>query len=107
MIYLKKKAMKNNGIIYFILIPVVLVIAFLLNSSHLNSEKKEINEWVVKHNYEHIKSEWQFTIFGSPYNYLHKGEYVFKVNVIDSLNNSKTLWVRTNAWGENDYEFDK
>ena len=35
---------------------------------------------------------------------INKGEYIWKVNVLDSVGKPNIIWVRTNILGENDYE---
>lgn len=95
--------MKNYNYLCFALIPIMIILAIIINTNHFNNEKKEINQWVVEHNYKLVSEEWQWTIFGTPYNYVHKGEYIWKVNVLDSIDKPHVVWVRTSSWYGNDY----
>jgi hypothetical protein len=81
-------------------------VAIIINTNHFKNEKTEIDQWILSHNYELVNKDWQWTPFGSPYNYVNRGEYIWKVNVKDSLNKPRVIWVRTNILGNNDYEFE-
>ncbi len=40
---------------------------------------KEIDRWASEHNYKVVHTDMQMTIFGSPFYYLNKGEYIYKI----------------------------
>lgn len=84
----------------------MIILSIFLIGANFDNKKQEINEWAKKNNYRIEKSEWQMTPFNSPFYYVNDGEYVWKVNVVDSLNNPHVWWVRTSIFG-NDYEEQK
>ncbi len=96
--------MKNIKIyLVFVLIPIAICIAWLINVNHFNNQQKEIHQWTTDHNYTIVDEDWQLTNIGSPFNYVHKSEYIWKLNVKDSLNKPQVIWVRTSSWYGNDY----
>lgn len=98
---------KINPYLVFVLIPIAICAALLINANHFDNQQKEIHEWVADHNYTLVDEDWQFTNIGSPFYYVHKGEYIWKLNVKDSINKSRVVWVRTSSWYGNDYEIEK
>ncbi len=60
---------------------------------------KEIDRWASEHNYKVVHTDMQMTIFGSPFYYLNKGEYIYKIE----LDNGDIWWLRTGVFS-NDYE---
>ena len=63
---------------------------------------KTIRKHFAEQNQEVKTCEYQFTIIGSPFFYVNKGQYIFKVE----LTNGEVWWIRTGVFS-NDYEKDK
>jgi hypothetical protein len=100
--------MKNiKPYLVFVLIPIAICVALIINANHFDNQQKEIHKWVADHNYTIVDEDWQLTVMGSPYNYVHKGEYIWKLNVKDSINQPHVVWVRTSSWCGNDYKVEK
>ena len=66
--------------------------------------KHQIHQWVSGRGYIVVDEDLQWTPIGTPFHYLNKGEYIWKLNVKDSLDNPRVVWVRTSSWNGNDYE---
>ena len=58
-----------------------------------------VDEWAAEKGYVIESKEVHFTIFGTPFYYLPKGQYIYEVK----LTNGEKWWVRTGVF-ENDYE---
>ena len=99
-----KKFSDVSPYLTFVLIPIMIIAAILINVAHYDSEVEDITEWSAKNHYKIITKDWQWTLIGTPFNYVHKGEYIWKLDVVDTLNQPHIIWVRTNSWSGNDYE---
>lgn len=89
--------------LYLILIGIVILSVLLfINSSVINSNMNDIKEHFTKENKEVKNIDYQYTIIGSPFFYVNKGQHIFKVE----LTNNEVWWVRTGVFTD-DYEKDK
>lgn len=61
-----------------------------------------IKEWASEKHCKVISYERNMTIYGSPYNYLNKGQYIYKVKIKDQNDKVQIWWIRTGMWF--DYE---
>lgn len=84
------------------LIIILFIVFIMIIGVRMDQTEQEINKWAVEHNHKVVQSEMQMTIFGSPFFYLNKGEYIYKIK----LDNGDIWWVRTGLFG-NDYEKEK
>ena len=87
----------------FALIPIMICSAIWINKDHFDKQEKEIHQWVSGHGYIVVDEDWQWSPIGTPFDYLNKGEYIWKLNVKDSLDKPHVIWVRTSSWNGNDY----
>lgn len=92
---------------FLLLICGIICLAIWCNIEHYHNEKKEINTWAKEHKYYITHMEMHWTVFGSPFNYVTKGEYIFQVDLTDENQISQRWWVRTSYWSDNDYLKDK
>lgn len=84
---------------YIIIIVFILLVLGFVNVSVMNSKEKEIKSWAIEKKYEIKSIDSQMTIIGSPFNYVNKGQFIYKV----ILTNNEVWWVRTGVFS-NDYE---
>ena len=84
---------------YIIVILFILLVLGFVQVSVMNSKETEIKNWAIENKYEIKSIDHQITIFGSPFNYVNKGQFIFKV----VLTNDEVWWVRTGVFS-NDYE---
>lgn len=87
---------------YILIVIALLVVMFVVSTSVINSKTNDIKEHFAKENKEVRTIEHQFTTFGSPFFYVNKGQYIFKVE----LTNDELWWVRTGVFSD-DYEKEK
>ena len=92
--------MKTITIILFVI--VILFVIGIINYYAINSHEDDIRKHFTEQNQEVKTCEYQFTIIGSPFFYVNKGQYIFKVELTDG----EVWWVRTSVFS-NDYEKDK
>ena len=85
--------------IKIIFIIIALIIAICVGVFVFDSKGKEIDQWADEKGYVIESKEVHFTIFGTPFYYLPKGQYIYEVK----LTNGEKWWVRTGVF-ENDYE---
>ena len=91
--------------IYFVfaLIPIMICVANWINKNHFDKQQKEIHQWVSGRGYIVVDEDLQWTPIGTPFHYLNKGEYIWKLNVKDSLDKPYVVWVRTTLLYGKDY----
>lgn len=77
----------------------LLVLFIMITGIRMDQTKSEIDEWASEYNYKVVHTEMQTTIFGSPFYYLNKGEYIYKIE----LDNGDIWWLRAGVFS-NDYE---
>ena len=87
----------------FALIPIMICIAIWVNKNHFDKQEKEIHQWVSERGYIVVDEDLQWTPIGTPFHYLNKGEYIWKLNVKDSLDKPYVVWVRTTLLYGKDY----
>jgi len=80
-------------------VVLLLFIGILLIVERIDSEKSEVNQWATEHNMSIQNIETHMTIFGTPFNYLNKGQRIYEVD----MTNGEKWWVRTGVFS-NDYE---
>ena len=88
-----------------IIIALVILVAVILGSK-IESGKDSVKNWARKNQYEVVNIETHMTIFGTPYNWLNKGENIFEVNIKTKEGKSEKWWIRTGVFSD-DYEKEK
>ena len=81
---------------------VILFVLGMINHYNINSHEDDIRKHFTEQNQEVKTCEHQLTIIDSPFFYVNKGQYIFKVELTDK----EVWWVRTGVFS-NDYEKDK
>lgn len=89
-------------IIKVILVIVIVILCIYCGVARLEQKENEIKKWASDHNYVIVSKEMNYTIFGSPFYYLGKGEHIYKL----TMDNGDIWWVRT-CYFSNDYEKEK
>ena len=77
----------------------MVVVVCLLVFGLYQYDKKTVQDWAATNHYNIKDMTMKWTPFGTPFYYVHKGEYIFKVE----MENHDVWWVRTNRWSGNDY----
>ena len=85
-----------------IIIAVLILVAVILISK-IESGKDSIKKWAQKNQYEVVNIETHMTVFGTPYNWLNKGEHIFEVIIKTKEGKSEKWWIRTGVFSD-DYE---
>ena len=85
--------------IRIIFFGVILLISICVVVYIFDAKGEEVDEWAAEKGYVIESKEVHFTIFGTPFYYLPKGQYIYEVK----LTNGEKWWVRTGVF-ENDYE---
>jgi hypothetical protein len=88
-----------------IIIAVVILLVVVLGSK-IEAGKDSVKNWAIKNQYEVINIETHMTIFGTPYNWLNKGENIFEVDIKTKEGKSEKWWIRTGVFSD-DYEKEK
>jgi hypothetical protein len=88
-----------------IIIALVILLVVVLGSK-IEAGKDSVKNWATKNQYEVINIETHMTIFGTPYNWLNKGENIFEVDIKTKEGKSEKWWVRTGVFSD-DYEKEK
>jgi hypothetical protein len=86
-------------------IALIILAGFILTSK-IESGKGSIKKWAQKNQYEIVDIETHMTIFGTPYNWLNKGEHIFEVIIKTKEGKSEKWWIRTGVFSD-DYEKEK
>jgi len=81
---------------------VILFLIVMFNNYAINSHENDIRKHFTEQNQEVKTCEYQITTIESPFYYCNKGQFIFKVELV----NGETWWVRTGVFS-NDYEKDK
>lgn len=84
----------------FIIIILLLLFGLVINFS-IQSGKSEVYQWSIKHNMEIKSIDVHMTQFNTPFYYINKGSYIYKVE----MTNGEIWWCRTGIF-ENDWEKD-
>lgn len=92
--------MKTFGVILLILFCVIILIGVY------SSQESSVYDWAKSKGYKVEKIESHLTPFGTPFYYLHKGNYIFEVWVITQDGNREHWWIRKNGLFSDDYEKD-
>jgi hypothetical protein len=88
-----------------IIIGVVILLVVVLGSK-IEAGKDSVKNWATKNQYEVVNIETHMTIFGTPYNWLNKGENIFEVDIKTKEGKSEKWWIRTGVFSD-DYEKEK
>ncbi len=88
-----------------IIIGVVILVVVILGSK-IQIGKDNIKKWAIENQYEIVNIETNMTIFGTPYNWLNKGENIFEVDIKTKDGVSEKWWIRTGVFSD-DYEKEK
>ena len=88
-----------------IIIALVILVAVILGSK-IEAGKDSVKNWATKNQYEVVNIETHMTIFGTPYNWLNKGENIFEVDIKTKEGKSEKWWIRTGVFSD-DYEKEK
>jgi len=88
-----------------IIIALVILVAVILGSK-IEEGKDSVKNWARKNQYEVVNIETHMTIFGTPYNWLNKGENIFEVDIKTKEGKSEKWWIRTGVFSD-DYEKEK
>jgi hypothetical protein len=88
-----------------IIIGVVILVVVILGSK-IQIGKDNIKKWAIENQYEIVNIETHMTIFGTPYNWLNKGENIFEVDIKTKDGVSEKWWIRTGVFSD-DYEKEK
>ena len=76
-----KKVFQIFGVIF-----IIGLVIFIL-ASKIEMGKDSVKQWAQKNQYEIIDIETHMTVFGTPYNWLNKGQNIFEVEI----NNQKQV----------------
>jgi hypothetical protein len=90
-------------ILLIIAAVVLLVVVF---GSKIEAGKDSVKNWAKKNQYEVVNIETHMTIFGTPYNWLNKGQNIFEVDIKTKEGKSEKWWIRTGVFSD-DYEKEK
>ncbi len=86
---------KNNfkafGFFIGIIILVVCIIFFVIKT-----ENDNIDEWITEHNYTQVDRERCWTIIGTPFNYVGKGQSIYKLTL--KKQNKTQVWFVRSGW---------
>jgi hypothetical protein len=88
-----------------IIIALVILVAVILGSK-IEAGKDSVKNWATKNQYQIVNIETHMTIFGTPYNWLNKGENIFEVDIKTKEGKSEKWWIRTGVFSD-DYEKEK
>jgi hypothetical protein len=88
-----------------IIIALVILVAVILGSK-IEAGKDSVKNWATKNQYEVVNIETHMTIFGTPYNWLNKGQNIFEVDIKTKDGKSEKWWIRTGVFSD-DYEKEK
>lgn len=91
-----------KSFLYVGLIILLLIFVLIVTGIRMEQTEKEVDKWAAENHYVIVSKEMNMTIFGSPFYYLNKGEYIYRV----VLDNGDIWWVRTGVLS-NDYEKEK
>lgn len=83
----------------------MILVAVILGSK-IEAGKDSVKNWATKNQYEVVNIETHMTIFGTPYNWLNKGENIFEVDIKTKDGKSEKWWIRTGVFSD-DYEKEK
>ena len=86
-------------------IALIILVGFILTAK-IESGKDSIKKWAQKNQYEVVDIETHMTVFGTPYNWLNKGQNIFEVEIKTKEGISEKWWVRTGVFSD-DYEKEK
>lgn len=86
-------------------IALLILVGFILTAK-IESGKDSIEKWAQKNQYEVVDIETHMTVFGTPYNWLNKGEHIFEVIIKTKEGKSEKWWIRTGVFSD-DYEKEK
>lgn len=86
-------------------IALLILVGFILTAK-IESGKDSIKKWSQKNQYEVVDIETHMTVFGTPYNWLNKGEHIFEVIIKTKEGKSEKWWIRTGVFSD-DYEKEK
>jgi hypothetical protein len=88
-----------------IIISVVILLVVVLGSK-IEAGKDSVKNWATKNQYEVVNIETHMTVFGTPYNWLNKGQNIFEVDIKTKEGKSEKWWIRTGVFSD-DYEKEK
>lgn len=92
--------MKTFGTILIILFCAIILIGVY------SSQESSVYDWAKSKGYKVEKVESHMTSIGTPFFYVHKGNYIFEVWVIASDGKREHWWIRKNGLFSDDYEKD-
>jgi hypothetical protein len=95
-----KKMFQIFGFIFIIGLVIFILV------SKIEIGKDSVKNWAKENQYEIIDIETHMTVFGTPYNWLNKGQNIFEVDVKTKEGTSEKWWVRTGFFSD-DYEKEK
>ena len=82
-----------------IIIALVILVAVILGSK-IEAGKDSVKNWATKNQYEIVNIETHMTIFGTPYNWLNKGQNIFEVEIKTKEGTTEKWWVRTGVFSD-------
>ena len=88
-----------------IIIALVILVVVILGSK-IEAGKDSVKNWARKNQYEVVNIETHMTIFGTPYNFLNKGQNIFEVDIKTKEGKFEKWWIRTGVFSD-DYEKEK
>jgi hypothetical protein len=86
-------------------IALLILVGFILTAK-IESGKDSIEKWAQKNQHEVVNIETHMTVFGTPYNFLNKGQNIFEVEIKTKEGISEKWWIRTGVFSD-DYEKEK
>lgn len=84
-----------------------LILVCVILASLQGQDDQNIKKWAHEHHYTLLKYERQMTTYGSPFYYVNKNDYIYKIYVKDPSGKKITWWMRVNRLFGNDYEKEK
>ena len=92
-----KKVFQIFGVVFIIFLVIFILV------SKVEYGKDIVRQWACKNQYEIVNIETHMTIFGTPYNWLNKGQNIFEVEINTKEGKSEKWWIRTGTFTD-DYE---
>lgn len=86
-------------------IALIILVGFILTSK-IEYGKDSIKKWAHENQYEVVDIETHMTVFGTPYNWLNKGQNIFEVDIKTKEGKSEKWWIRTGVFSD-DFEKEK
>lgn len=93
----------TNDVPKFIGVILLIALVCFFITLKVDYNKNQVKKWADDNQYEIVDIKTHMTIFGTPYNYLYKGENIFEVKIETNQGQQEKWWIRTGVFS-NDYE---